>query len=537
MKVFILLVLSIGLCQARPLQDEVGCDDPEVFEAVARAIKAFNEDRSQGNKFALNVILHAYRTAGPGKKFHVIYQVRETACPIDADEPWQNCDLLGLSEGHYGNCTADIDTESQDFSSVSQNCKISPGQENVERSLAKCLGCWHPIDPKSLEVLPIVRFTIQQFNNQSQHFALYEIGEINKVTRQVVNGWNYRLEYSVKETNCSKNEFPDLSPACRHLPEGREGSCTVTAHVDNTNTLAHAEQDCKVQVEEKVEPPVDACFGCVVPIAKDSQELKEPLQAAIESFNAKNNSDFHFKIVAIGEVTKQLVAGTKYRFDMIIQKTNCSKSEVEKLNEDCTAAEDGERLFCRGSTLVRPWESFISSQVNCKGNGIQELIARVPPGFTPFRSRVGATIPIEGPSVAEEFHPDPRGHHIHKNRRGFGHAHGHKKGRKHGHKKPTESSSEEVTVLPPVQTPDQLPTSKPLVEQEVNGRGLHEEKVGFLDVSPTHSTSTDSPTFLDHLPDLPEPPKCPGTPWKPKRDPEPLDTSFNDFDLLDALQK
>lgn len=61
MKVFILLVLSIGLCQASPLRDEVGCDDPEVFEAVARAIKALNEERSQGNKFALNVILHAYR--------------------------------------------------------------------------------------------------------------------------------------------------------------------------------------------------------------------------------------------------------------------------------------------------------------------------------------------------------------------------------------------------------------------------------------------------------------------------------------------
>ncbi|XP_029141211.1 kininogen-1 [Protobothrops mucrosquamatus] len=529
MKVFILLVLSIGLCQASPLPDEVGCDDPEVFEAVARAIKALNEERNQGNKFALNVILHAYRIAGPGKKFHVVYQVRETACPIDADEPWQNCDLFGISEGllsqHHGNCTADIDTESQDFSSISQNCKISPGQENVERSLAKCLGCWHPIDPKSLEVLPIVRFTLRQFNNQSQHFALYEIGEVNKVTRQVVNGWNYRLEYSVKETNCSKNEFPDLSPACRHLPEGREGSCTVTAHVDNTDTLVQAEQDCKVQV----------------PIAKDSQELREPLQAAIESFNAKNNSDFHFRIVAIGEVTKQLVAGTKYRFDLTIRKTNCSKTEVEKLNEDCTAAEDGFVMIHTKALaqLMKQkqmffWNPYFLHNPANVGNLISSSSTSSKTSLYLCAAR--AAIPIEGPSVAEEFHPDPRGHHIHKNRRGFGHARGHKKGHKHGHKKPKESSSEEVTVLSPVQTPNQLPTSKPFVEQEVNGRGLHEEKVGFPDVSPTHSTSTDSPTFLDHLPDLPEPPKCPGTPWKPKRDPEPLDT-FNDFDLLDALQK
>lgn len=61
MEVFILLVLSIGLCQAGLIQDEVSCDDPDVFEAVARAIKELNEERTQGNKFALNVVLHAHR--------------------------------------------------------------------------------------------------------------------------------------------------------------------------------------------------------------------------------------------------------------------------------------------------------------------------------------------------------------------------------------------------------------------------------------------------------------------------------------------
>ncbi|XP_026539612.1 kininogen-1-like [Notechis scutatus] len=534
MEVFILLVLSVGLCQAGPVQDDVSCDDPEVFEAVARAITELNEDRTQGNKFALSLILHAHRIAGPRKKFHVIYQVRETACPIAAKEPWQNCDFLEISED-YGNCTADIDIDSQGL--ISQYCKFSPGLENVIRSTAHCLGCWHPIDPKSLEVLPIVRFTIRQFNNQSQQSALYEVREMKTATRQVVNGWNYNLEYSIKETNCSKNEFLDLSPACRHLPEGKEGFCTVTAYIDNANTLVHAQQDCKVQVEEKVGPPVHLCPGCPVAIARDSPELEEPLQNLIESFNANNNGDFHFRIVGIKDATKQVVAGTKYRINFTIQQTNCSKAEVEKLSEDCTPAKAGEWFLCHGSVHITLWEPFSKPEVTCSEAQISEIppdiLLRVPPGFTPFRNT--DTTQTEGPNVVKKFHPEPRGRHTHEKKQSFGRANKHRQGHRHRHKKPTESSSEEVIVLPPVETPSQLPTSKAFLEQEANSRSPHEERVGFSDVSPVHGSSTDSPIFSHQLPDLPEPPKCPGTPWKPIRDPEPVDTVFSDLDLLDAL--
>lgn len=163
-----------------------------------------------------------------------------------------------------------------------------------------------------------------------------------------------------------------------------------------------------------------------------------------------------------------------------------------------------------------------------------------PPGLTPFRSARSVTTQMEEPSVVEDFHPDPRGRPTHEKKSVLGsvhkHRHGHRHGHRRGHKKPTESSSEEVTVLPAVETPSQLPTSKAFLEQEADIRSPHEESVGFSDVSPVHGTSTDSPIFLYQLPDLPEPPKCPGTPWKPKRDPEPLDTGFSDFDLLDALQ-
>lgn len=36
----------------------------------------------------------------------------------------------------------------------------------------------------------------------------------------------------------------------------------------------------------------------------------------------------------------QVVAGKKYQVKFTVWKTNCSKSEFEKLNEDCTATSD-----------------------------------------------------------------------------------------------------------------------------------------------------------------------------------------------------
>ncbi|XP_025032219.1 kininogen-1-like, partial [Python bivittatus] len=433
-----------------------------------------------------------------------------------------------------GNCTADIDiNESQQFSSISQNCKIIPGQENVVQSHAKCLGCWHPIDSKSLELLPIVTYTIQQFNNQSKHSALFKVGEMIKAYRQVVNGWNYHLEYLIKETNCSKNEFPDLSPACSPLPGGQQGSCIVYAYVDNRHEKVHPEQECKLQVEEKV-ASLHMCPGCTIPIATDRQELEKPLEAAVESFNAKSKSDFYFKVVKVTNATTQIVSGIMYRFYFSLQKTNCSKADVEKPNEYCTAVEDGELLFCHGSVYVKPWKSLMIPQVTCTDQK-PKFSFRAPPGFTPFRGASRTSTQIRTRAV-EEFYPDPRGPHTHENRRGRGNAHGHRRGHGHGHKKPTESSSEEAKALPPVQTPSQLPTSKPFLKQEVTSRSPHKESVGFSDVSPTHGNPMDFLPFLDHLPDLPEPPKCPGSPWKPKRDPEPQDNLFKDFDLLDALK-
>ncbi|KAM6443854.1 uncharacterized protein PHA67_022033 isoform 2-T3 [Liasis olivaceus] len=284
------------------------------------------------------------------------------------DEPLQSCDLLGFSKGPSGNCTADIDIhELEKLASISQKCKINPGQEKLLSMDTECMGCWHSINPNSLEVLPIVRYTIQQFNNHSKHLALFHLERVIKIDRQVVAGWNYHFEYLIKETNCSKNDFPDLSPACRPLLGGQQGSCTVYANVNSADSLVYAEQTCRLPAKKKERSP-DMCAGCPIPLPLDSPELKKLLGAALESYNAKSDRDFYFKVVAVLKATSQVVNGVIYKFDFKIQQTTCSKAVVEKPNEDCTAVEDGELLYCSGSEFQQPsskLQSIINPEVNC----------------------------------------------------------------------------------------------------------------------------------------------------------------------------
>ena len=48
-----------------------------------------------------------------------------------------------------------------------------------------CLGCLHPISTSSPELQPVLRHTIQHFNNKSDHLHLFHLHEIKSAQRQV----------------------------------------------------------------------------------------------------------------------------------------------------------------------------------------------------------------------------------------------------------------------------------------------------------------------------------------------------------------
>ncbi|NXG74362.1 KNG2 protein, partial [Baryphthengus martii] len=224
MKPFIVLALccSFFSTRATPLPFEfLDCDDSDVFKAVDTALKKYNGDKATGNQFALYMVMEAKRTAGPDTQFYVKYRIRETICATEENKHWQDCDYKVSAEAKTGQCTAQVHINNDEkTSNVSQDCTIFPAAPRVRLNEAPCLGCFHPISSDSAEVSEIVKQAIKKFNRHSDEPALFKLVEIKEAKRQVVAGWNYIIKYEIEETNCSKDQFQDLTPECKITSRG-----------------------------------------------------------------------------------------------------------------------------------------------------------------------------------------------------------------------------------------------------------------------------------------------------------------------------
>ncbi|NXF02026.1 KNG1 protein, partial [Smithornis capensis] len=224
MKPFIVLALCCSFFYSRaiPLPFEFSdCDDPDVFKAVDAALKKYNEDRATGNQFALYVVMEAKRTAAPDTQFYLKYRILETSCAIEENKPWQHCHYKASAEAKTGECTARVHmNDAEKTSNVSQDCKIFSDVSKIKLTQAPCLGCFHPISSDSSQVSEIVKQAIQKFNKHSDEPALFKLVEIKEAKRQVVAGWNYVIKYEIEETNCFKEEFPDLTSECKITSRG-----------------------------------------------------------------------------------------------------------------------------------------------------------------------------------------------------------------------------------------------------------------------------------------------------------------------------
>ncbi|NXA31166.1 KNG1 protein, partial [Eudromia elegans] len=224
MKPFLVLVLcsSFFSSRATPLPFEFSdCNDPDVFEAVDTALKKYNEERTTGNQFALYVVMEAKKTADPDTQFHVKYKIRESTCAIEENKDWKDCDYQVPAEAETGECTAQVHiNKAEKTSNVSQVCKTVPAVTKVMLSETYCLGCFHHISSDTLQVSEILKQAIHKFNRHGDEAALFKLVEIKEAKRQVVAGWNYVIKYEIKETNCSKDQFQDLSPECKTTSTG-----------------------------------------------------------------------------------------------------------------------------------------------------------------------------------------------------------------------------------------------------------------------------------------------------------------------------
>ncbi|XP_021250334.1 kininogen-1 [Numida meleagris] len=577
MKLFVVLALccSFFSTRATPLPFEfLDCDDPDVLEATDKALQKYNGDSASGNQFALYMVMEAKRTVGPDKQFYVRYQIRETTCATEENKLWKDCDYKAPAEAKTGECTAQVHmNNAEKTSNVSQDCKIVPVQPMIPLTQGVCLGCFHTISSDHPQVSEILKKAIQKFNNHSGEAALFKLVEITDAKRQVVAGWNYIIKYEIKETNCSKDQFQDLTYECNAASGGRVGKCDAKAFQNHREEIVDIESECKFPAVEVVNPPTRICPGCPSPIPTDSAEVKELLKVSVEKYNLETNDDFFYKAAEIESATVQVVAGQNYHLIFFIQKTNCSKKEIEKLNEDCKATTDSLPRRCDAKIYVVPWENKILPQVNCSDYQPMTAMVRRPPGFTPLRSfallpqedEIPSSDKNEGESqtAGEEIRrddrqgPDGEGEPGHKHRHGhrhgskkdhesakrhrqeidcghrIGHRCGHQKHGKNGKHKHHESESSEESTERGFGHKENRPSSTAETESEL----VNPEVARTESSTPTEPVNLPDTSLFNGSPDHTKSPlpKCPGKPWKPIMVlpiPPSLPREFTNEDLL-----
>ncbi|XP_068001217.1 kininogen-1 isoform X2 [Melanerpes formicivorus] len=396
MKPFIVLMLCCSfICsRANPVPFEFShCDDPDVFKAVDAALKKYNGDTATGNQFALYMVMEAKRTAGPEPQFYVKYRIKETTCAVEENKLWQDCDYKASEEASTGECTARVHmSNGEKMSNVSQDCKIFPATK-IRIDVGTCLGCFQPISSDSSEVPEILKEAIKKFNRHSDEPALFKLVEIKEAERQVVAGWNYIIKYEIEETNCTKDQFQDLTPECKTTSRGRVGQCEAKAFVNLQAQIADTTSKCNFTVEDTVIPATRT--GCSKIIPNDHPDLKELLKVSMQKYNLESNDDFYYKAGEIEAATVQLFAGRNYNLIFSVWKTNCSKTEVEEFNEYCEATSESVRMPCEAQIHVIPQENKILPQINCTKERSMSVLLRMPPGFTPFRSTAALELPNE----------------------------------------------------------------------------------------------------------------------------------------------
>lgn len=128
----------------------------------------------------------------------------------------EDCHFRPDTEGEEHKCIAQVYSSGRTKEKIilSQDCNITSYGRRVLLPHTMCRQCARPVRRTSEELQSILQHTLQKFNDESDHSSHFKVGEITKAKKQVVYGSIYEIEYSVKETNCSKDEIADVHPGC-----------------------------------------------------------------------------------------------------------------------------------------------------------------------------------------------------------------------------------------------------------------------------------------------------------------------------------
>ncbi|XP_075058310.1 kininogen-1 [Mixophyes fleayi] len=492
---------------------DADCDDLNIFEATDEALRSYNNAKAEGNQFVLYRITDAkIKNEGDGQMHYFVqHEIHEGSCGVKSGKTWQECDFLS-SNGDRAKCSAHVvvNKELKLKSVVTQNCSSTKGpvEPPITAVHHQCLGCPRPIDLNNEELLYYVHSTIEQMNTEGSHPFYFGLESIVNASSQVVKGWDYNINYLVRQTNCLKSNVTSKNlTECKIDKKGESGECTVNVSLTPDGNINDLILECKSKT--------GLCLTCPVEVDPQDPELLSLLRQIIDEYNSNSNHTELYSVSNVMSASKQGFHEVLYNVAFTIKPTNCSKPAYTILGDECGFLPNANQLSCNTEMNVTDQTMNVLSAPSC--NTVQYVVARI--GLSPFRR---ARTTVQNSNV-KPFQPiqklqQPKRHEH--NNKGQKHGRREKQNRRkpnHGHK--YDDSSEELadngneaSVIEisqnlassndiPVQQTKPIPSNMPIT-------------ILIQEVSP----DTTKTTVLD----LPAKPsvvdsRCPGTVWQPIR--------------------
>ncbi|XP_026212757.1 cystatin C (amyloid angiopathy and cerebral hemorrhage) [Anabas testudineus] len=95
--------------------------------------------------------------------------------------------------------------------------------------------------------------------------------------------------------------------------------------------------------------------GGLTTIDINDEGAQNALNYAVNQHNMKSNDAYLRKVTGVNKVQVQVVAGSKYVFDVTMARTNCRKSSATELCEVHTDPKLAWSQNCKFSVWSQPW--------------------------------------------------------------------------------------------------------------------------------------------------------------------------------------
>ncbi|XP_040858908.1 kininogen-1 isoform X3 [Ochotona curzoniae] len=117
------------------------------------------------------------------------------------------------------------------ITSFSQRCDILPGEEFIPPPTRICAGCPKDIPVDSPLLQEVLTHSTKKLNEVNNGTSLFKIDTVKKATVQVVAGQKFAIEFTAKETTCSKESNQELTESCEIKSPGQNLECKANVHV------------------------------------------------------------------------------------------------------------------------------------------------------------------------------------------------------------------------------------------------------------------------------------------------------------------